>query len=547
MQKDKLQIIQLTDGSKKNLSKIFLKKLGVFLSFLIIFILTYSPAIQINYLFMDDYAFVKTNITQEKSLYEEIIDRARDGKVLYGVFLHIISNNIKHDNLFRLLGIIGLSFLSYVLYTILKIYQIKTEHAFLISVLVCTLPSFQLFVAWLVTFPYIYSAILSFTAGLILFKVVSEKNKGISIYRLGSLFIIIGLLMLAALHIYQPTAMLYWAIGIIPLSVLKDEDFKDRWRLPFTVYFFIGFVSLAVYFLTVKILHHVFNVGFPSRGGLIDLTKIPLKLNWFFYCPLIYSLNLWNIFPSYKIAGIVSIIIIGIFLSNILQALKKEKRRSLLWVHCQKLFLITGILLLSYLPNLLVTDNVPAYRTLVSLETAICFLFYFGFLGFLKFIPRFSVNFKDKTVTIFLLILALITTYHAHNNVNNLAMLQANELKYVKSAISEYGTSKISKISEIYIRRPDDKKIIEKGFLYDEFGRPTTSFRWGPPQVLRVALHELGIKRNIKITQGASDESIPIGENIMAIDMTKFNYLSNYNSSITKPQRYCLTFPKRLK
>ncbi len=538
--------------NRKNLSRILLY-LVILFSFFGIFILTYLPVIQFNYLFMDDYAFVKTDADHEKSLYEEIIDRSRDGKLIYGIFLHAISNYIKYDNLIRLLGIIGLSFLSFVIYAFLGIYQIKKIHAFIISILVCTLPSFQLFVAWMVTFPYIYSAILSFTAGLILFKVLSNKDNGGLRHQASSFFIIIVLLV-TALHIYQPTAMFYWAMGIIPLLVLKDEDFKDGWRLPFIAFFLTGVVSLAIYFLSVKILHHIFSVGFPGRGKLIAITNIPLKLNWFIHCPFNYALNLWNIFPTYKIAGVVGIIIIGIFLSNFLQVLKKEKWRSLLWNHCQKIILIIIILFLSYLPNLLIVDNIPVYRTLVSLETAICFLLYFGFVSlsdFFRFIPGFSPHIKDRAITTFLLILAVIAIYHSHNNINDFAILQTNELKYVKSAISKYGISQLSNISEIYIRKPDEKKIIEKGFLYDEFGKPTSSFRWGAPHVVRVALHDLGIKSdiigNIKITQVASDESIQEGKNILVIDMTKFDFLSNYKSSITTPQRYCLTLPQRLK
>ncbi len=525
---------------------------GILISFFIIFTVIFSPVIQNNYLFMDDYAFVKTHANQEKSLYQEIIDRSRDGKVIYGFFLHEISNNIKYDNLIRLIGILSLSLFSFVIYIYLGIYQINKTHAFLVSVLVCTLPSFQLFVAWMVAFPYIYSAILSFICGLILFKVLSGKNTGSLRYQVSS-FLIVIVLMVIALHIYQPTAMLYWASGVIPLLLLKEEDFKRRWRLPFILYIMTGFISLAAYFFTVKILHHIFSVGFPGRGGLIKLEMIPLKLKWFFYCPLNYALNLWNIFPTYKLAAIVGIVITGTVLSIIFQVLNNNNKSSLLWNNCQRLFLITCLLLLSFLPNLLITDNLPPYRTLVSLETTICFLLYFGFVNLLnlfRFIPGFPVDLKDKAINMFLLILVVITTYHAHKNVNDFAMLQANELKYVKNAVSGYGISKLSNISEIYVRRPDEKKIMEAGFLYDEFGKPTTSVIWGPPNVVNVALYELGIKAdvtsNIKITQGASCEPIPKGENILAIDMTKFDYLSNIHSSITKPQRYCITFPSRL-
>lgn len=543
MQKESPQIMQPKNCVYKNRSKVFLN-LGILSSFIVILILTYFPVVQINYLYMEDYVFINT--MKEHSLHRELMDWTGDGLPLYAIFTYAVSY-AKSANLIRLLSIIGLGLLAYLIYTILKMYRVKTEHAFLISVLVCTLPSFQIITAWLSCAPYLYSAILSAIAGLLSLKVVTKKITGRSI-PVASFLIIIFLLVIA-MFMYQPSAMFYWAVGIIPLSVLKDEDFIEKWYMRFIIYISIGLISVVVYFFSIKILHFFLHVGFPGRGELIELTKIPMKLKWFFFCPLNYALNLWNIFPTYKWASIVGIIIIVMFLSKILQVLKKEKRANLLWNHFQRLFLITGILLLCYLPNLVVTDTTPAYRTLASLTTAICFLFYFGFvniLDFFKFIPGYSADLKDKAVTISLIILALIATYQAHNNVNDFATLQAKDFKYVKSAISEFGVSNLSRVSEIYVRRPDEKRIIERGFLYDEFGISTTSHPWGPRNVVRRALYELGIKADIKITQGAYDEPIPMGENIFTINMTKFDYLSNYNSSITKPQRYCLTIPTRL-
>ena len=40
--------------------------------------------------------------------------------------------------------------------------------------------------------------------------------------------------------------------------------------------------------------------------------------------------------------------------------------------------------------------------------------------------------------------------------------------------------------------------------------------------VIEVALHEIGVKQDIQITQGAHDDPIPEDKNILVIDMTKF-------------------------
>lgn len=548
MQKNIPQITLLECSNRKNRSNIFLQ-LGVFILFCIILILTYLPAVQTDYYFMEDYIFVRGNAVQtyNESFTDEIVERTRDGKSIYGAFLYLIASLNVSGNVIRLLGIISLGLLAYIIYNFLKTWGIKSEHSFLISILVCILPGFQIYIAWTVCVPYLYSAILSFASGALFFNVVMHKNRRRFIQ--ATTFFIIIFLLVIAMYIYPPTAMFYWAVGIIPLSLLKDEDFTGKWHKPFILHILTGLVSTALYFFSVKILHFFLSIGFPGRGGLLQLTKIPLKLEWFFCCPLTNALNLWNIFPTYKIASIVGIIIIGMFLLKISNIQKKGKKVHILWNHCQRLFLVMSIVFLSYLPNLVITDTVSPHRTLASLTIIIFFLFYFGLVSIfhsINFKLGFLSSLKENAVTITLIILTLIATYHAHTNVNDFAMLQANDYKYVKNAISKYGISNLSSISEIYVRRIDENKIREKGFLYDEFGISTTSHPWGPRNVVRRALHELGIIDDITTTQGAFDQPVPIGDNILVIDMTRFDYLTNYNRSITKPQRYCLTFPKRL-
>jgi hypothetical protein len=212
MQKDIPQITLPERCDRKNRSKLFLN-LGVLISFCIVLLLTYFPVVQINYLYMEDYIFV--NSQEEHSLLNLLVSETIAGKSLYGIFYYLIANYFEHANSIRLLGIISLGLLAYIIYKFLKTYLIKSEHSFLISILVCTLPAFQIYVAWTVCVPYIYSAILSVLAGVLFFNVVMNKNTRRFI-QVATFFIIVFLLVIA-MYIYQPTAMLYWAVSIIPL------------------------------------------------------------------------------------------------------------------------------------------------------------------------------------------------------------------------------------------------------------------------------------------------------------------------------------------
>ena len=496
---------------------------------------------------MEDYIFVNAASTQELSLATLLIERTRTGKLLYGFFYYAIAH-VGSAGSIRLFGVISLGLFSYILFATLKKYNVRQEHAFLLSILACTLPSIQILIAWLAGIPYIFSAILSFIAGVFMFDFASKESNAKPIHTAGSFLIVIVLLVIA-MHFYQPTAMLYWTAGIIPLSLLKGDALQKKRRPAFIKFFFAGFAAITVYFFSVKILQFIFETGFVGRGGLIGLSNVPAKLKWFFFCPLNYSLNLWNIFPTYKFAYIVALVIGFGMLSGILPLTRKANGLNSPWNGFQRLLFTIGLILLSFLPNLLVTDMLPPHRTLGPLTISILFLFYFGLislLNLLKHLPGFTENIKNTVATLSLIIFTLVSSYHANKNVNDFAVLQASDFKYVKSAISEYGISNLSAISKIYVRRVDSKKIIQSGFLYDEFGLPTTAHPWGPANVVRKALKEAGVNYDIKITQVAFDEHIPKEKDLLVIDMTKSDYLDNYTSSITKPQKYCITIPSRL-
>jgi len=427
-QKDSPQPMQSESCDCKYRSKLLLNT-GILFLFCIILLVTYLPVVQTDYYFMEDYIFVRGSevLTYNESFRDEIVVRTSDGKTIYGAFLYLIASLNVSGNAIRLLGIISLGLLAYIIYKFFITYRIKSEHSFLISVIVCTLPAFQIYVAWTVAVPYIFSAILSVIAGILLFKLVSEKDIRSSIYQAGLFFSIIAILVIA-MYIYAPTAMLYWALGIVPLSILNNDDFTKKWRKKFIIFISAGFISLVIYFLSVKLLHFILNIGFVGRGGLIEWTNIPLKLKWFFFCPLTYALNLWNIYPTYKLASIVTIIILGMFLLKVIKVPNKEKRAHVIWNHCLRLFLTAGFIFLSFLPNLMITDTNAPYRTLASLTMIVFFLFYFGLVSIFNFIkikPGFLSNLQGKAVTIALILLTLVATYHAHNNVKNFAMLQA--------------------------------------------------------------------------------------------------------------------------
>lgn len=511
---------------RHNIISKLISHIGIILSFLIIIIVVYAPVIQIGFLYLDDYGHFKYTANTDSFLkeYSEYIPGGRFGQgfIIYSALKYVKPlESIESTKTIRLVSIIGLALFATVMYAIFKLCRFRADHAFLISTSICMLPSFQVDVSWIEFIPAICSLLFTSLSVLLLFNVIfaNEKRTYTSI-RLSTALV----LYVVALSMYQPSAMMYWAFGVILLFTVNDYNiFKKEWH-PFLRYLFFGLISIAVYYLVfVKILPSFMNLEFcgRDRASLITLYDIPRKLGWFLTSAFKNAVNLWNIYPTYKFAIFIgTTTFIGIVCGQ-LQEIKE--RRTSLSRHFQKYFIILCLIILSYLPNLIVRESWAGYRTIISLTTTVYLLFCFGIINiveFFNFLPDFSEKLRKTAITISLTIITIVSAVLAYNNVKDFAMLQSNELKYVKNVIQEYRQS--HQLLKIYVRRP----ISPAGPL--EFGRPTTSESWGASSLVQVALHELGVRyQDTQIIHGPSNAPLPEDRNVLVIDMVKFQLNSN--------------------
>lgn len=260
-------------------------------------------------------------------------------------------------------------------------------------------------------------------------------------------------------------------------------------------------------------------MNFPiDRGATIPIRHIPSRVIWFISLPFKNAINLWNYYPTYKFATFISLTIFLGIISDLLQERKKKKTKFS--NYSQKYFLILCMIILTYLPNLVVLETTYFYRTIIALSVAISILFYFAIINivdFFGFAPNFSVEVRKTVITILLTILTIITALMGHNKVYDYAVLHSSELKYVKNAIVDYGESNLFKI---YMRRPRPMKQLNPGNEL-ELKLSSTSAQ-NAQFVIKQAMHEIGIKQDIQIIQGAADDPIPEDDDILIIDMTKF-------------------------
>lgn len=513
---------------RNNFIRKLISHIGIILSFLMILIVVYAPVIQTGYFYLDDYFYFKPH---KASLSDFMVEAFREGRILEGPFLYILSTNIKSSEStksIRFIGIIGIALFASVIYTIFKRCQFRADHAFLISTLICTLPPLQTLASWMIVIPSIYSALLSSLSALLVFNVVfKEENKGRAYTIIWVLTVIV--LLVIALSLNQPPAMMYWAMGVI--YFLNYDFSKKECRQHVIRYFSVGLISIVIYYvIVIKLIPFIMNFSM-YRGNLVPILLIPLRFIWFLTGPLMKTMNLWNANPTFKFAIFIgAIIFVGIIFS-LLQEMK-EKKQFLAINYLKKYFLISSMVLLSYFPKLMVIEptyaNQQTYwnRTLISLAPAISILFFLGLINiveFFKFIPNFSAELRKMVVTVLLTILAVVAAFSAHSSVKIFAMRHASELRHMKDTIQDYGVSNLLKTSKIHIRRPRSEPVPRED-SFNEFKAPylATTSDCGPILlVTKRALHDIGVKEDIQITHGAPDDPIPEDNDVLIIDMTK--------------------------
>jgi hypothetical protein len=541
--------------------------------FLLFFALVYKPILQGHYFYRDDYLRIWTspwvkNTNQTFVSYAHLMPG--EGRPLNLLLNHVIFNKYINSlksyeaaNTVRIIGIIGVGLLAYVLYLIFKANRFRTDHAILLSILICTLPPFQVYLGWIICLVDIYSVLLSALSFLVLFKTVFKEDRVKKANVVIAVTISI-ILFVASLCIYQPTATTYWALAIIPLIMIKNEDLTKKWHLPFIIYFSTGFVSMIIYFSIIKIFNLLLNINFQGRGSLIHgAVNIYHRLIWFINYPLYKALSLWIIiYCTKEVKLFVSMVILSGILyglsRTVLQVTVEKKGLHLLLNLLCKYLLIIVVILLSYTAHLAtvgstayyangVTYNAEAaFRTLAALEIVVLLLFYWGLMNtaeFIKTVLNLSADLQNKIVTIGLVILTVVVSLLANHNVDKYFVKHnTNEFRYVKDIIQRYGVSKLSNNSIIYINSASMPRIKGGGdihFIYDDFYN-----RSSVGAMTKLALYELGVNSDISIVNirnvdpetGEPIEKhdkrykrLPEDDTLLKIDMTKMNVEETYN------------------
>jgi hypothetical protein len=448
----------------------------------------FASVIVIPYANGDDYPFLWMAISGKPTTQfgKSILDAtSAEGRPLLGVLDQLgfsaagTIENLRFVRLFAVLGVVALGML---LQWALVRAGIKPTPAALIAVLVCSLPAFGVYVAWTTSFTTPWSAALAGGASMMTLWAM-DSPPGLVLDRLVGA----ATMMLAALLIYQPTAMFFWVFLAVALVGARFDPRRAKrlvvWHLG------LGAACLALAYAILKLsLHLLGNDAFGgSRSHLSH--DVSGKLSWFFRQPLYRSLNLFDLTPTPGFAAVVVAVAAG----GILLWLFTRGSRPLLYVGL-------GLLLvpLTYLPDLLAEESWAAYRTEDALSALLALYFCVGALGLWLVLegwlgPRISTRSLDLTrsaayVSAFAFV--GVSAFLAAQNVTVLiAEPQILEVKLIRSQVATRIPTGAQRIG--FVQIPPGGGATTQ-VEYDEFGYPSTQRSWVSRPEVYLILREEG-------------------------------------------------------
>ena len=447
----------------------------------------FLPVLIVPYAFSDDYSILWMAVSREPSpqFGKNIFDaNAIGGRPLAGLLgdgVFSAAGAIDNLRFVRLISVLGLVVLALLLHWALVRSGVKSTIAALAAVLVCTLPSAQIYGGWAVLFIAPIAAVLAAIASGLVVTAVDGPREILVDRLVGAV-----LFLFAALLIYQPPAMFFWVFLAIAL-VGAVTDSRRAWRLV-KLHFVVGGVALALAYVELKLTVHFMgaNTIGASRGHLN--THVIARLRWFVHGPLYQSVNLFNLTPAHWFAIVVSVVAAG---------------GMLLWLirrAANAVFLVAvGVILvpLTYLPNLVITDTWAPFRTQGALSALLGLYFCLGAIGIwltLRDVLRDRISLaalgQARIVAVALLgaFVAAGVFFAAKNTTTLVVEPQMTELRMLRSQIAGLPPG------------PARVAFVETNWYggmtsitgYDEFGFPSTARPWVLEPSLDLILREEG-------------------------------------------------------
>jgi hypothetical protein len=444
------------------------------LAYLFLFPLIYAPAITVPYAFGDDYP--NLGYTMLGTNGGAIRQQAEWGRPVIAVLLHTafsLMSDIGDLRYMRFVGVIGIGLLAWLLHRALVSAGVNSLMAFSFPVLICVMPPFQVFAAWTTTSFNVYSAI---SAGLALTAASAVLSRSSRVVELKG-WLLATILLTLALTIYQPGAMLFWTFAAIGLFAEKNT--LSGIAKKFFALLIFSAIPLGIEFLLTRLMPIALEGSGNTQARAQLVLDIPRKTHWFFTEALPNALNLAHVGGSGSIAtGMALFILVGFLLYVSGSAMTRFG----------KLGIALLLVPLSYLPNLLVSEDWASHRSLVGLTTLVALYLGFAVCGY----ARLRKAGGEKMAAAVISCLALGCAFLASRNISlEFAVPQMLEYQVLRSELNAGGLERALKI---YFVQPCWCDSVAPLVRYDEFGLPSSAQPWVPVPMTFLALRDKGIQ-----------------------------------------------------
>ncbi|MFP5213873.1 MAG: hypothetical protein ACLGPL_10905 [Acidobacteriota bacterium] len=482
--------------------------LGCLLIYVIFFCALYATVTFCTYGYADDYDFVKGNATGTNF---QVVHMVRMGRPLSALVYEAFQFKTSVASLasMRLMGVLGVALLAFGIFHTLAKAGLDRIVSFLVAVLICTMPPFQVFVGWAICSYFPLVCIMSGLAALLIQRGMDGSNRALALHCLGSVA-----LMGVCVTLYQPAAMFFWFAGVFPFF-FKEMSERERIRL-FAAYLLVFTVAGLMALFSAKVLPSIIYPDIPPMTERVGLTKdIFGKAVWFVVEPLINALNFFNV-KRRAFIGLATGSLIGLGL--LLYPQKNGRARLFL------LGIAGAFVVLSYCPNLLSVENWASYRSTVALSAT---LVLFLSLAILTLLDRFAPTLRFggiKPAHIIFFLLACTSSYMAAKNLNNLLVFpNTMEYRYLKSHFRDVNPSEVESICARYATWSDNLAPYPR---YDDFGVPSSSFNGAFESMVYDAIREANpalLKVPIRFIPYTAEYEPP--PKTLYVDMRKVRFL----------------------
>jgi hypothetical protein len=445
----------------------------------------FLPVLVRTYGFTDDYSLLwmgsggGPNPAFGKTIATAIAAGGRPVASLPAAALFSAAGTIENLQFIRGLSVLGILAVAVLLHWRLVKAGLRAGPAALISVLMCSLPSFQVYAFWATCFFAPYAALLGAGASILAASAASSTDR-----RKAALFLAAVALLLAAVLTYQPTAMFFWVLLAVALIGAREEP--RRAARVVRAHLAVAGVAFALAFLVLRVLTRLIGHDAPGSVARSGFTHQPLiKALWFVFVPFRDALSLTRLSGttgSQWVAALVGILVVAAILHWRVGGPTGSRRYVVL---------AAALIPLSYLPNLVVRENWASFRTEGSLGPLLALYACLGAAGIWSMVreslaPRISgqaLITLDRMLVGAATLLVAAGVFAASDSLRRLLVEpQVVELRQLRGEVAALPS---------HVRRVAFVMSAPRRALY-EFGEPSSSRSWPLAASVNLILREDG-------------------------------------------------------